>query len=147
MDFESFLTQQESDYKNRTLDEIWKYSDLQIENTHDFIQFVFPLNKRSRSVFHGLYLDNEAIIQTIKNNSLAQANIIKSSQWFFAFLQRNNQWKTYQDHNQLRITRIIECLRLLVSDEAADSFYKEVLALVGNNTKINKITLNFWKQA
>ena len=42
MDFEKFLTNQGSDFKGRTLDEIWSYSDNEIEGIHDFIQIVFP---------------------------------------------------------------------------------------------------------
>ena len=52
-----------------------------------------------------------------------------------------------QFHNQLRITRVIECLRLLVSDEEADNFYKNVLELIKDNNQVNMRTLNFWKNA
>ena len=53
-----------------------------------------------------------ALLNKLKENHL---NIIKSKDWFIKFLKRNDQWKLYSDHNQLRITRIIECLRLLIS--------------------------------
>ena len=56
-------------------------------------------------------------------------------------------WNTKLDHNQLRITRVIECLRLLVSDEEADNFYNNVLELIKDNNQVNKRTLNFWKNA
>ena len=52
MDFEKFLTNQGSDFKGRTLDEIWSYSDNEIESTHDFIQIVFPTNKPSQATFN-----------------------------------------------------------------------------------------------
>ena len=90
-------------------------SDKEIEENHDFIQIVFPLNKPSQSVLHGYYLDSQDIVVQIKNNKEATNNIIKSSQWFFSFLKRNMYWNDQHDHNQLRITRVIECLRLLVS--------------------------------
>ena len=56
-------------------------------------------------------------------------------------------WNDHHDHNQLRITRVIECLRLLVSDEEADNFYKNVLELLKDNNLVNKRTLDFWKNA
>ena len=83
----------------------------------------------------------------LKKNKEATNNIIKSSQWFFSFLERNMYWNDQHDHNQLRITRVIECLRLLVSDEEADNFYKNVLELIKDNNQINMRTLNFWKNA
>ena len=147
MIYEDFLTLRGKDFKGRTLKDIWSFSDEEIEKNHDFIQIVFPLNKPSQSVFHGYYLDSEELVNQIKNNSEATNNIIKSSYWFISFLKRNMYWNAPHDHNQLRITRVIECLRLLVSDEEADNFYNNVLKLIEENNKVNFRTLNFWKNA
>ena len=147
MIYEDFLTLRGKDFKGRTLKDIWSFSDEEIEKNHDFIQIVFPLNKPSQSVFHGYYLDSEELVHQIKNNSEATNNIIKSSYWFISFLKRNMYWNTHSDHNQWRITRVIECLRLLVSDEEADNFYISVLELIKDNNQVNKRTLGFWKNA
>ena len=147
MIFEDFLTLKGKDFKGRTLEDIWSFSDEEIENYHDFIQVVFPLNKASQAVFHGYYLDSTELVQQIRNNKEATNNIIKSSQWFFSFLERNMYWNDRHDHNQLRITRVIECLRLLVSDKEADNFYNNVLGLIKDNNQVNMRTLNFWKNA
>ena len=147
MNFEDFLTLKGKDFKGRTLQDIWSFSDSEIERVHDFIQVVFPLNKSSQAVFHGYYLDNQDLISQIKSNKEVTTNILKSSRWFFAFLERNMYWNTKLDHNQLRITRVIECLRLLVSDEEADNFYNNVLELIKDNNQVNKRTLDFWKNA
>ena len=135
MFYKDFLTLNGKDFKGRTLENIWSFSDKEIEEIHDFIQIVFPLNKPSQSAFHGYYLDNQDLVNEIKNNKKAITNIIKSSEWFFSFLKRNTYWNAPYDHNQLRITRVIECLRLLVSDEAADNFHKNVLELIQNNNR------------
>ena len=58
MIFEDFLTLKGKDFKGRSLEDIWSFSDEEIENYHDFIQVVFPLNKASQAVFHGYYLDS-----------------------------------------------------------------------------------------
>ena len=147
MIYEDFLTLKGKDFKGRTLENIWSFTDKEIEQYHDFIQIVFPLNKPSQSAFHGYYLDNQDLVNEIKNNKKATTNIIKSSEWFLSFLKRNTYWNAPYDHNQLRITRVIECLRLLVSDEAADNFYKNVLELIQNNNRVSVRTLNFWKNA
>ena len=62
---------------------------------------------------HGYYLNEKNLIDQIRNDQSVKENLIKSKDWFVGFLSRNNQWKNYSDHNQLRITRVIECLRLL----------------------------------
>ena len=56
MNFLEFLKNKEPDFKGRYLEDIWKYSNYEIENIHDFVQLAFPLNKPSESVFHGHYL-------------------------------------------------------------------------------------------
>ena len=147
MDFEKFLTNQDPDFKGRFLKEIWAYSDNEIESTHDFVQIVFPTNKPSQANFNKLYLDNEILIEKLKNSSEVTENIMKSASWFLSFLSRNDSWQKGYDHNQLRITRVIESLRLLVSDEAADEFYKAILRLVKDPTILNPTTLKFWEEA
>ena len=44
--FKNFLLGKEADFKGRTIQEIWNFSDIQIEENHDFIQLIFPLNKK-----------------------------------------------------------------------------------------------------
>ena len=146
MNFKNFLLGKEADFKGRTIQEIWSFSDIQIEGNHDFIQLIFPLNKKSQNVFHGYYLDNEDLINELKESHQVRENIIKSSSWFLSFLKRNEHWKSKYDHNQLRITRVIECLRLLVGDDEADNFYQSVVGL-SLDSNINKTTLEFWKNA
>ena len=149
MNFENFLTNSEPDFKNRFLNDIWNFSDEDIEHTHDFIQLLFPLNEKSESVFHGYYLNTESAIFNIKSNDLAKSNIVKSSKWFLSFLERNSHWRRRHDHNYLRITRIIKSLRLLVSDEEADIFYKLFTELLddGLKKKINPLTFFYWENA
>ena len=148
MDFLTFLSKEGKDFKGRTLESIWSFSDEDIERTHDFIQILFPLNKQSESAFHGYYLDSEDLIEQIRSNSIARENILKSSNWYLSFLTRNVWlWNRNYDHNQLRITRVIECLRLLISEDEADKFYDDVLKIIKDNNKVNQTSLNFWKNA
>ena len=148
MDFLIFLSKEGKDFKGRTLESIRSFSDEDIERTHDFIQILFPLNKPSESAFHGYYLDSEDLIEQIRSNTIARENILKSSNWYLSFLTRNVWlWNRNYDHNQLRITRVIECLRLLISEDEADKFYNDVLKIIKDNNKVNQTSLNFWKNA
>ena len=108
---------------------------------------IFPLNEESRASFHGYYLRHDLLVGQIRSNELAKTNIVKSAEWFLKFLERNSNWKAVYNHNHLRITRIIKCLRLLVSDQEADKFYNDVLHLLGDYNKINEVTLDYWKNA
>ena len=149
MNIENFLTNSESDFKNRFLQDIWSFSDQEIEHTHDFIQILFPLDEESGAVSNRIYLDSSEAILSIKANKLATENIVKSSKWFHSFLARKSHWKRKHDHNYLRITRIIKSLRLLVSDQEANKFYESFMQLVDENlkSKINLTTLTYWENA
>lgn len=148
MNFLDFLSKGGIDFKGRTLESIWSFADEDIERTHDFIQMIFPLNKSSEYVLNEYYLDSEDLIKQIKDNSIARENLLKSSKWYLSFLKRNIWlWNRNYDHNQKRITRVIECLRLLVSKEEADKFYDNVIEIIKDNNKVNNKTLNFWENA
>ena len=52
-----------------------------------FIQLIFPTNKPSRNSFHGYYLDNELLIEQLRNNVVVKENLMKSAAWFLVFSQ------------------------------------------------------------
>ena len=140
----SFLEGKTPDYRGRTFAMLLQQSDHQAETTHDYIQWMFPLDEPSRSV-NGVPVLNELDIEEIRQSSLAQANLAKSTSWFLGFLERNDHWVTKYNHNHLRITRLIKSLRLLASDEAADEFRDKVLALAGDNlNSIDQKARGFW---
>ena len=147
MDLYKFLKNEEKDFQGRFLTDIWSFTDNEIEDSHDFIQLIFPLDKPSEALHHNIYLKDVYELLKIKSDEIIKKNIIKSKDWFIDFLERNDQWKLYSDHNQLRITRIIECLRLLISDEEADLFYSTILSMVGKKVNINEITLDYLSNA
>jgi len=143
----SFLEGKTPDYRGRTFAMLLQQSDHQAETTHDYIQWMFPLDEPSRSV-NGVPVLNELDIEEIRQSSLAQANLAKSTSWFLGFLERNDHWVTKYNHNHLRITRLIKSLRLLASDEAADEFRDKVLALAGDNLNlVDQKARGFWRSA
>ncbi len=142
-----FLSGEQQDIHNRYLEDIWKMSDEEIENVHNFIQWIFPLNERSRAVSNSPILTQQEIID-IKKSEIAQQYIKKSADWFLDFLTRNSYWICQSNHNHLRITRTIKSLRLIHSDEEAESFKKNIMSLIqSNENKINPISLEFWNKS
>lgn len=146
MNIIAFLSNDGEDFKGRRLSDIWSMSDQEIEATHDFIQIAFPLDEPSQSSFHGVYLVPEDIEAAISNAAVREA-LIKSSEWFLGFLSRSNAWRSGYDHNQLRITRVIKCLRMLVGDQQADRFRDRVLNLVTDKEALTKECLRYWEAA
>ena len=142
-----FLEAKTPDYRGRMILSLWKQTDHQAESTHDYIQWLFPLDEPSRSV-NGAPVLTELDIDEIKESSLAQANLAKSASWFLGFLRRNQHWVTKYDHNHLRITRAIKSLRLLASNEAADEFKNMVFEYLGDDLNlIDSKARSFWNSA
>ena len=106
-----FLEGKTPDHRGRILAMLLQQTDHQAETTHDYIQWLFPLDEPSRSV-NDVPILTDLDIDEIRQSSLAQANLAKSARWFLGFLERNNHWITKYNHNHLRITRAIKSLRL-----------------------------------
>ena len=142
-----FLEGKTPNHRGRTHAMLLQQTDQQAETTHDYIQWLFPLDEASRSV-NGAPVLTEVEIDEIRQSSLAQANLAKSARWFLGFLERNDHWITKYNHNHLRITRVIKSLRLLASDDAADGFRDKVLALAGDNLNlVDQKARRFWSNS
>ena len=147
MDVFHFLEGAIPDGRGRTLSMIMAFDDQTIESTHDFIQWIFPLDEPSRSHPGAPVLDLFEI-EEIKSSEVAQANLMQSADWYFGFLQRHDHWIRQYDHNHLRITRVIKSLRLLVSDEVADRYKATLLNHIGDRiSKISGRSCEYWSVA
>ncbi len=147
MEIVGFLEGKTPDRRGRILAMLLQQTDHQAETTHDYIQWLFPLDEPSRSV-NGAPVLTELEIDEIRDSKLAQANLARSASWFLGFLERNNHWVTKYNHNHLRITRVIKSLRLLASGEAADEFRDKVLALAGDNLNlVDQKARGFWSNS
>ena len=129
-----FLKGLEPDDKGRSIYDIWNFSDTEIERNHDFIQRLFPLNEQSSLSLNKFYIEDPAIIEQIRIDPTIAKNFITSKNFYLAFLSRNEGWQYRYNHNQLRITRIIKSLLLLVSREEAESFHQQVISLINPNS-------------
>ena len=139
-----FLKGLEPDDKGRFIHQIWEFSDIEIERTHNFIQKLFPLNEPSAMSLNKFYIDDSVLIERIRIDPTIANNLIASKNFFLGFLSRNDQWQRHHNHNQLRITRIIKSLMLLVSRDEAESFHRDVISLIHANSSIPNKAYEHW---
>ena len=145
MNLVDFLNGTGPDYQGRYLRDIWDFNDKAIEQTHDFIQWMFPLREKSMSV-PGVPTLSTADIEAIRTSEVARSNLEKSAQWYLGFLQRNDHWIKAYDHNHLRITRAIKSLHLLLSKEIAERFLNSVFDITGDRVGVvRQDAIGFWK--
>ena len=147
MNLVDFLNGTGPDHQGRYLRDIWDFNDKFIEQTHDFIQWMFPLTEKSMSV-PGIPTLSARDVEAIRTSEVARANLEKSAQWYLGFFQRNDHWIKSYDHNHLRITRAIKSIRLLVHDTLADEIkYKIKLLLDGKISSVSEKSREFWANA
>ena len=120
-----FLEGTEPNINKLYIQDIWDLSDEEIENTHDFIQWLFPTDTPSRYNLAAPVL-SEQDITDIKKSKKAQTNLKYSANWFLNFLDRHSYWIDKHDHNQLRIKRIKKCLRLLIDKKLSSNFSQQI---------------------
>ncbi len=143
----SFLQDVGSDHRGRTLSDIWKFSDEEIASTHDFIQWVFPLDTESGAQ-PGAPVLSMAEIALIHQSTPATMNLERSTDWFLEFLARSSDWLAPYDHNHLRITRMIHSNRLLIGALTAESARERVLQLhVQRGGRADPRAIGFWLRA
>ena len=143
----SFLEGKNPDSSGRFISDIHRFSDYEIERTHNFIQWLFPLAVPSQAVSGSPVLEIEEIKQ-IRKSKTALKNLYKSADWYAGFLSRNDFWKKPNDHNHRRITRVIRSLRLLGDPEEAEGFKIDVQDLLGDQYfNIPPNTKKFWDDA
>lgn len=143
----SFLQDVGPDHRGRYLSDIWKFGDDEIERTHDFIQWVFPLAEPSSAQPDSPVLEPTEI-DLIHKSGPATMNVERSTEWFLGFLSRSPQWRVAHDHNHLRITRMIRSNRLLLGELAADSARARVMKLAEKSKgEISEESLAYWQRA
>lgn len=134
--------------KGEYISDIHKYNHESLETIHNYIQWIFPLAEPSENVPDTPYLDkdfvkniNDADYQIIKDN------IIKSIDMMTEFYENSDYWLSYNDHNHLRITRIIKSLKLFKLYKLAENFYDHIMSFVYRKMPVSFETFEYWKEA
>ena len=125
-----------------TIHEIWGFTDPQIENTHDFIRWLFPLNEKSRAVPQSPVL--QRVYQPLTSSAVAQANLRKSALWFESFLERTDIWLRPRNHNHLRISRVIKSVNILVDSNSSLVFFEKIMEMSLPHSKKMEGVRGFW---
>jgi hypothetical protein len=142
-----FLRGEGCDRSGRQLDEVLAFGDATLEATHDYIQWLFPLDEPSQAVGGSPVLTQDDV-KLIRNDQAAVANLDAAAARMTTFYRCTGHWLARHDHNHLRITRIIKSLRLLLGDEHANSFRDAILSRVASSdAAVNRETLRYWHQA
>lgn len=149
--------------KGLSIEKIWDFDFEELENRHDYIQWLFPSTDKSMfldvpdlntkdieklkkfyalSIFRSFcfILKFYGLVIKVKKNGM---KIIKDDN----YEDRKNVWQTEYNHNYLRITRILKCLKLIGFERYSQAFLNCLLELYKENPKnFNDISISYWKQ-
>ena len=163
MDLVAFYRGEAADCQDRTLHDIWSWDNRRLEDQHDYIQVLFPLSEPSRFNAQAPLLDETALAR-FRTDEVIRANLLQSFRVMLRFygfrldeptsevvkadnfLDRAPEWLFPEDHNHLRITRILKCLTLCGLNDQAKAFLKALLALPGQH-QITSESRRYWRDA
>jgi hypothetical protein len=128
-----FLEGTGPDNKGRMLVDYHSFTNEEMENIHDYIQWMFPTNQPS------LVNDDAPILNISDINETTRKAILKNLNRFNIFIFNSNIFERF-NHNHLRITRVIHCLRLFELDKEALLFYNKC-SILNKNVQSNI----YWK--
>ena len=154
-----FLLLKEPDAKGRMLSDLWNKNDLFLEFSHNYIQWMFPLNEGSKHHPNAPILDDEDI-QFIQNHAEIQVNMLHSFDIILRFygfdrdeltiyrnkdfLRKSKRWLTKNNHNFLRITRILKSLKLCGLDAYSEAFFETLVQVYKEYPVITVETMSYW---
>ena len=126
-----FLRGVGEDAAGRKIEDYLKFTPQEMEEIHDYIQWVFPTETRSMFNKKAPIL-NRHIIHAINSLPGAMANYLRFLDKMLVFYMLNKHWLVEKDHNHLRITRIIESVSLIAGERMAAHVYKTLMRLIVN---------------
>lgn len=148
------------------LKDMWSFNDWEMENTHHFIQWMFPLELKSNHNKTAPVVSAEdlkvANTKDFKKNLLTSLNVMENF-WGFNVKHQNKlfkrpknfhdcmecNWMTAYNHNFIRITRVLHSLVIFgLEEEAQELFdYLEKHVYPANKHFIGDDIFNEWKNA
>jgi hypothetical protein len=158
------------DHRGRYLHEIQHWPDEQLESVHDYIQWLFPLPERSGFNVAAPVLNPESI-QGFRTRADLQENLRVSflrMMNFYGlelragvqitvtrapnFATKATNWLSPENHNHLRITRILRCLTVLGLEPEAKAFFGCLAEIYGDEQNkplpaISDETMAYWRRA
>lgn len=142
-----FLTGEGRDHRGRSVEDVLGFDDSELERSHDYIQWLFPLPEASRFNLDAPVLALRDLAE-LAASTAAKDNLRRARDRMLAFYRSNDHWLTEFDHNHLRITRIIRCLALVLGRGEAQAFHDAIGALVSAaGDPVNAQSLEYWRKA
>ena len=145
------------------LHEILEWTDLRLESVHNYIQWLFPLPEASPVNPSAPLLDAAAIREFHERCELGEAmraSFLRMLRFYgfewregavvraANFDERSREWLWPGNHNHLRITRILRCVRLVGLEAEAAAFFEALGGVYAENRgAISPETLRFWSRA
>jgi hypothetical protein len=156
-----------TDHRGRYLRDVLAFSDDELEETHDYIQWLFPLDAPSGVLANAPLVDaacrrafqaddglraalRQALARMLEfygltSSGIASAPIISEGE---NFRMRSAKWLRRYDHNFLRLTRIMRSLVLLGEARLAKALQGSLEVLYQRNSAIiGATTIEFWRGA
>lgn len=155
------------DGRGRFLTEIQGWPDDRLEAVHNYIQWLFPLPEPSPVNPSAPLLDGATIREFSKRPELRErmrASFLRMLHFYGLewregvvaqagnYAERSRNWLSPGNHNHLRITRILRCVRLAGLEEEASSFFACLRGIYDNERgkarpAITTETFRFWTRA
>jgi hypothetical protein len=154
------------DPRGRTLNSILSWPNGELEDCHNYIQYLFPLPERSPYNPFASVIDRATCI-AFRTRADLRARLKQSFDRMLAFygFQYNQsptkvcvsrtpafddvsrRWVRRFDHNHLRITRILRSMRVLGLALEAEALWRALDEVCDENRAISKKSWTFWTRA
>jgi len=142
-----FLKGTGPDTRGKTLADVLTQDDAWLEQEHDYIQWLFPLQEESAQVHDAPVLTSKDMEQ-LRSSQEAIANQQLATHRMLNFYGFNDHWLVTANHNHLRITRMLKSVRLLQSLEAAEVIYNTLMEQVRRaGSPIDAKNIAYWSDA
>lgn len=162
-----FYLNEKQDPEGRMIQDMWAWDFEDLECSHDYVQWLFPLSEKSTFNSDAPVVDQE-VIQAFQSDQQLRQNLLKSFLVMLRFygLQcvqdvekvvvsrsddypiRKQEWVCMFDHNYLRITRILKCLMTFGFEDEARAFYECLQQIYRENSdQIGGETFQYWTNA
>lgn len=157
VDLIAFFRNECADTKGRMLYDILQFTPTQIEDIHDFIQWIFPTVEASRFNRDAPVIDDE-FKKRFQEDEVAKCNYCKSCKLYLNYIGLDcidgnihlipdgNSICELPIHNTLRVTRVLNSLYQVGNTSCSLNVYKSILTEVNiRPNKISRMTLQYWK--
>lgn len=138
-----FLLGTGPDSQGRRHADILDFSDEELEDTHDAIQWLFPLREKSMFAPDSPVLDDE-MVRSLRGDARVRERMLQALERMKRFYGDNDHWLEQGNHNHLRITRILKSACLMGLRQEARDFHTFVLQRVATAQPVTNQSLTHW---